>query len=149
MAAGLPAYEVSNHARPGTESRHNLIYWRLGDWAGIGPGAHGRLTLDGRRWATEAPRAPGAWLEAVSRGLGELPRSVVPADEQATEYLLMSMRLAEGMDLARYARLAGAPLEADRIKALIDLGMIATDGSRLWATDAGRPVLNAILRELA
>lgn len=148
-AAGLPAYEVSNHARPGAESRHNLIYWRMGDWAGIGPGAHGRLTLDGRRWATEAPRAPGAWLEAVSRGAGELPRSVVPADEQATEYLLMSMRLAEGMDLARFARLAGAPLEAERIKALIDLGMVATDGSRLWATEAGRPVLNAILRELA
>ncbi|NBO21699.1 MAG: coproporphyrinogen III oxidase, partial [Rhodobacteraceae bacterium] len=120
-AHGLPAYEVSNHARPGAESRHNLIYWRMGDYLGIGPGAHGRLTLNSTRWATEAPRAPGAWLAAVEQGQpGELPRDPVPLSEQATEYLLMSMRLAEGMDLPRYTRLNGAPPDAARLAHLQD-----------------------------
>ena len=148
-AAGLPAYEVSNHARPGSEARHNLVYWRQGDWAGIGPGAHGRLTLDGVRWATEAPRAPGAWLEAAGRGFGELPRTAVPAEEQATEYLLMSMRLAEGMDLDRHARLSGRAIDRLKLDDLAALGLVETDGKRLRATQAGRPVLNAILRALA
>ncbi|HRO13504.1 MAG TPA: radical SAM family heme chaperone HemW [Paracoccus sp. (in: a-proteobacteria)] len=148
-AAGLPAYEISNHARSGAESRHNLVYWRQGDWAGIGPGAHGRLTLGGVRFATEAPRQPGAWLEAVGRGAGELPRATVPLDEQATEYLLMSMRLAEGMDLDRYARLAGRPVDDQAITRLGELGLVNSNGTRLWATATGRPVLNAILRELA
>lgn len=148
-AHGFPAYEVSNHARPGAESRHNLVYWRQGDWVGIGPGAHGRLTLEGRRWATEAPRAPGAWLEAVRRGSGELPRVAVPVEEQATEYLLMSMRLAEGMDIARHERLSGAALPQAAVADLIALGLVDLSQGRLRATDAGRPVLNAILRTLA
>lgn len=146
---GLSAYEVSNHAREGAESRHNLVYWRQGDWAGIGPGAHGRLTLGGTRWATEAPRAPGAWLEAVRRGTGELPRVAVPRDEQATEYLLMSMRLAEGMDLARHARLAGRPLADRAVADLLEMGLAEIEEGRLRATLAGRPLLNAILRALA
>lgn len=148
-AHGLPAYEVSNHARPGAESRHNLVYWRQGDWAGIGPGAHGRLMLEGQRWATEAPRAPGAWLEAVRRGSGELPRVPVPVTEQATEYLLMSMRLAEGMDVARYERLSGAPLPEVAVADLSALGLVELCQGRLRATATGRPVLNAILRALA
>ena len=148
-AHGLPAYEVSNHARPGAESRHNLVYWRQGDWAGIGPGAHGRLMLEGQRWATEAPRAPGAWLEAVRRGSGELPRVPVPVMEQATEYLLMSMRLAEGMDVARYERLSGAPLPEVAVADLSALGLVELCQGRLRATATGRPVLNAILRALA
>lgn len=147
--AGMPAYEVSNHARADAESRHNLIYWRQGDWVGVGPGAHGRLTVDGVRWATEAHRAPGAWLAAVRSGSGELPRSALSMDEQATEYLLMSMRLAEGMDTSRYERLAGRPLDPARVAALADMGMVESDGSRLRTTAAGRPLLNAILRELA
>lgn len=146
---GLPAYEISNHARAGSESRHNLVYWRQGDWAAVGPGAHGRLTLDGTRWATEAPRAPGAWLQAVREGRGELQRTAVPLEEQATEYLLMSMRLAEGMDLARHARLAGKPLSGTAVADLIRMGLIETGDGRLWATRSGRPVLNAILRTLA
>lgn len=146
---GLPAYEVSNHARPGAESRHNLVYWRQGDWAGIGPGAHGRLMLDGQRWATEAPRAPGAWIEAVRRSSGELPRVPVPTMEQATEYLLMSMRLAEGMDIARYERLSGAPLPEVAVADLSALGLVELCQGRLRATATGRPVLNAILRALA
>ena len=148
-ALGMPAYEVSNHAPPGSESRHNLIYWRQGDWVGIGPGAHGRLTLGGMRWATECPRAPGAWLDAVRQGRGELPRTAVPLSEQATEYLLMSMRLTEGMDMDRYARLAGGALDSAQIAELEDLGLVELQGKRLRATDAGRPVLNAILRALA
>lgn len=148
-AAGMPAYEVSNHARDDAESRHNLIYWRQGDWAGVGPGAHGRLTIDGVRWATEAHRAPGAWLAAVRSGSGELPRSALPMEEQATEYLLMSMRLAEGMDILRYERLAGRRLDPARVVALADMGMVESDGRRLRTTGAGRPLLNAILRELA
>lgn len=147
--AGMPAYEVSNHARDDAESRHNLIYWRQGDWAGVGPGAHGRLTVDGVRWATEAHRAPGAWLAAVRSGSGELPRSALPMEEQATEYLLMSMRLAEGMDILRYERLAGRRLDPARVATLADMGMVESDGRRLRTTGAGRPLLNAILRELA
>ncbi|MDT8281170.1 MAG: coproporphyrinogen III oxidase, partial [Erythrobacter sp.] len=109
-AAGLEGYEVSNHAKPGAESRHNLIYWRYGDYVGIGPGAHGRLTLNGQRHATEAWRAPGKWLDAVATGSGESLRDPLPLAEQATEYLLMGLRLREGIDMARHARLAGAPL---------------------------------------
>ena len=146
---GMPGYEVSNHAAPGSESRHNLIYWRQGDWAAVGPGAHGRLTLAEGRVATEAAVAPGAWLDAVERtGTAETARSFLPAEEQAMEYLLMSMRLAEGMDEARYRALGGVYTEAS-VSHLCDLGMVRRDEGRLIATQAGRPVLNAILRELA
>jgi oxygen-independent coproporphyrinogen-3 oxidase len=148
-AAGMPAYEVSNHARPGAESRHNLIYWRGGDYAGIGPGAHGRLTLNGQRYATEAPRAPGAWLERVERdGCGEAPRTGMTGPERATEYLLMSLRLSEGSDTGRFTALNGRPLDATRIRDLEDLGMISVSDGRIVATAQGRMVLNAILRQL-
>lgn len=149
-AHGMPAYEVSNHAAPGAESRHNLIYWRMGDYVGIGPGAHGRLTRDGRRWATVAPPAPGAWLAMVERGgAGEEPREEITREEQATEYLLMSMRLSEGMDLARYEALRGRPIAARRIEGLAELGLVQTESGRLKATQDGRAVLNGVLRELA
>lgn len=148
--AGLPLYEISNHARPGAESRHNLVYWRQGDWAAVGPGAHGRITLPEGRVATEALRAPGAWLAAVeSRGTGETLRTFVPRDEQGTEYLLMGMRLAEGIDEERLARLAGRRLDEDRLARLQDMGMIQRQDGHVRATPDGRPVLNAILRELA
>lgn len=148
--AGLAGYEISNHARPGSESRHNLIYWRQGDWAAVGPGAHGRLTLSGGRVATEAHLAPGAWLEAVERrGTGESLRAFVPMEEQATEYLLMGLRLAEGIDESRFSRLAGRPLDEGVVQRLTDMGMIFRCNGRLCTTDAGRPLLNAILRELA
>lgn len=148
-AHGMPAYEVSNHAAAGSESRHNLVYWRMGDYIGIGPGAHGRLTLNGTRWATEAPRAPGAWLAQVEAGkAGELPRQPVTMADQATEYLLMSMRLAEGMDIARFERLNGAELDPTRIDDLASLGLVTTRNGRLIATENGRIVLNGVLREL-
>ncbi len=145
-AAGMPAYETSNHARPGSESRHNLIYWRSGDYAGIGPGAHGRLTFDDNRYATEALRAPGAWLEAVERrGSGELPRESVPAEEQLEEFALMGLRLREGVDLA--------PLQSDQrlinnINGLLASGLLELHGERLRASPTGRPLLNAVLREM-
>lgn len=147
--AGMPAYEISNHAREGAESRHNLIYWRYGDYVGIGPGAHGRLTLDGRKLATEAPRAPGAWLEAVRRdGSGELPRVVLSGGECANEYMLMAMRLREGADMARYETLSGQPLRRDAITHLEQLGLVRVSGQRIAATQSGRIVLNAILRDI-
>ena len=148
-ARGLPAYEVSNHAGDMAQSRHNLVYWRGGDYAGIGPGAHGRLTLGGRRWATDTPRAPGAWLDAVeTTGSGETPREALSPEDHATEYLLMSLRLAEGTDLARFARLRGAPLEATRIAELAEAGLVRQRGDRLATTGDGRRVLNAVLRAL-
>ncbi|MFN3524833.1 MAG: radical SAM family heme chaperone HemW [Paracoccus sp. (in: a-proteobacteria)] len=148
--AGLGGYEISNHARPGSESRHNLIYWRQGDWAAVGPGAHGRLTLPHGRVATETHLTPGAWLDAVERkGTGESLRTLLPGDEQATEYLLMGMRLAEGIDTARFERLAGHALDTGAIRHLTELGLVVSDGGRLRASEAGRPLLNAILRELA
>ncbi len=149
-SAGMAGYEISNHARPGSESRHNLVYWRQGDWAAVGPGAHGRMTLANDRVATETPLAPAEWLDAVeTRGTGESLRAFLPRDEQATEYLLMSMRLAEGLDEMRYHRLAGQPLREAAIEDLIRLGMVRREAGRLIATDEGRPVLNAVLRELA
>ena len=145
---GLPAYEVSNHARPGSESRHNLIYWRYGDYLGIGPGAHGRITQGKVRFATETPRNPAAWLKAVDHDRAESVRTVLSPQDQAAEYLMMGIRLTEGLNIDRFRKIAGHPLPDDRITYLRDLGMITLSGDRLTATDQGRPVLNAIIREL-
>jgi oxygen-independent coproporphyrinogen-3 oxidase len=147
-AEGLPAYEVSNHARPGAESRHNLIYWHYGDYVGIGPGAHGRITLDGQRRATEALAQPDAWLRGVSEGGSEKPCLFLSGSDQATEYLLMGLRLGEGISLERYADLAGQGIDAARIASLEELGMVHQQADRLSATLQGRAVLNAVLREL-
>lgn len=146
---GFPAYEVSNHARPGAESRHNLIYWRYGDYVGIGPGAHGRLTLEGRRHATDTPKQPGAWLEQVeTNGNGEASRAPLDGAEQAIEYLLFAMRLSEGLDMQRFNAISGTPLDPQRVAYLEEIGMITQEQGRIFATKSGRPVLNAILREL-
>ncbi len=147
--AGMPAYEISNHARDGAESRHNLIYWRYGDYAGVGPGAHGRLTFGGSRVATETPKTPAVWLEQVeSMGDGETLRDTLTAADQANEYLMMCLRLKEGLDMGRYATLAGQPLSDATIVALEDIGMVHRTGTRLAATRDGRAVLNAVIREL-
>ncbi|MCU9848106.1 radical SAM family heme chaperone HemW [Defluviimonas sp. WL0024] len=147
--SGMPAYEVSNHARDGAESRHNLIYWRYGDYAGIGPGAHGRLTLKGQRFATETPLAPSRWLQQVeAAGHGESPREAISEADQAGEYLMMALRLVEGMDMNRYAQLAGVGLYEIAVDRLEELGMLRRDGTRIAATAAGRAVLNAVIREL-
>ncbi|MFC3182210.1 radical SAM family heme chaperone HemW [Cypionkella sinensis] len=148
--AGLPAYEVSNHARVGAESRHNLIYWRGGDYVGIGPGAHGRMSLNGARWATEAPKSPALWLEMVKAGTApELLRSALNAEERGLEYLLMSLRLTEGLDLGRYSEISGVELNGEKIRSLTDMGMLTQSNTHLRTTAAGRMVLNAVLRELA
>ncbi|PPB82652.1 oxygen-independent coproporphyrinogen-3 oxidase [Albidovulum inexpectatum] len=146
---GMPAYEISNHARPGAESRHNLIYWRYGDYGGIGPGAHGRLTIDGTRYGTDTPLQPDRWLNQVeTTGSGERSRQPIPDLDQAGEYLMMGLRLIEGIDMDRFARLSGQPLSGSKIDRLVDLGMVEVEGSRLRATRSGRPVLNALIREL-
>jgi oxygen-independent coproporphyrinogen-3 oxidase len=148
-AANLHAYEVSNHARPGAESRHNLIYWRMGDYAGIGPGAHGRLTLDGARWATEAPRAPALWMDAVLSGKpGELARARLSREEQAVEYLMMSLRLKEGASLVWYRALAGKDLPPAAVTELVEMGLVTVISDRIQATAHGRMVLNGVLRAL-
>lgn len=147
-AAGLPAYETSNHARPGADSRHNLIYWRGGDYIGIGPGAHGRLTLNGTRFATDTPLAPGAWLHQVEQtGNGDATRSVVPPGEQALEYALMGLRLAEGIDRRRFDAMGGQ-LDGSGAARLTDLGLIDLSDEKITVTPRGRPLLNAILRDL-
>ncbi|MEM0944019.1 MAG: radical SAM family heme chaperone HemW [Pseudomonadota bacterium] len=148
-AAGLPAYEVSNHAQPGAESQNNLIYWRGGAWAGAGPGAHGRLGLAEGRVGTETIRDPAAWLKAVeTEGHGLLPVEPLTPDDTATEYLLMSLRLREGACLDHFAHLNGAPLPPSRINPLAQLGLLETRDKRIAATPKGRLVLNAILGEL-
>ncbi|WP_170525540.1 radical SAM family heme chaperone HemW [Ruegeria arenilitoris] len=147
-AHGMPAYEVSNHAVPGAESRHNLIYWRYGDYVGIGPGAHGRITVNGQRIATETHLAPTAWLNAATQGNGEKLRTPLTAEEQANEYLMMCLRLTEGLDMDRFNCLSGHPLPQRKLGYLQDIGMIAQDVPRVSATADGRAVLNAVIREL-
>lgn len=143
-AAGMPAYEISNHARPGAESRHNLIYWRYGDYAGIGPGAHGRLTLDGARWGTVTPSNPAAWLDSA----GQFDWEAVETADAAAEMLMMGLRLSEGVDRRRYERLAGTALDARSIDDLVREGFLTAEKGRVATTSKGRPVLNAVLRRL-
>lgn len=147
--AGLPAYEVSNHAAAGEESRHNLTYWRGGDYIGIGPGAHGRLTVGGKRVATEAQKKPEEWLTAVeTRGCGELPRHVLSLEDAGTEYCLMGLRLKEGISLPRYEHIRGRSLSPVKLTTLSEDGLVLADSDRLRATSNGMLVLNGILREL-
>ena len=150
--AGLPAYEISNHARPGAECRHNLVYWRGHDYAGVGPGAHGRLTIDGRRVCDrnrEAAGEPGSCAWKTS-GHGLIVDEKLTAGETADEYLLMGLRLAEGIDPARYSALAGATLDPRRISILREEGAVETtaDG-RLRVTQSGFPLLDAVVADLA
>ncbi len=147
--AGLPAYEISNHARAGAESRHNLLYWRYGDYAGVGPGAHGRLTIGGERFASVAQRLPETWLSHVEAKGSSLSLSPVPPEDAAREHLLMNLRLAEGIDLEAYAARWGAVLSPSRIAELEEAGLVTATRNRLAATKRGRLVLNAIIARLA
>ncbi len=149
--AGLPAYEISNHARPGAECRHNLVYWRGHDYAGIGPGAHGRLTLDGRRIATETDKRPEAWLMRVETlGTGVTLQEKLTSGEVADEYLLMGLRLAEGIDPERYNAISGRTLNPKRISILRDEGAVETTAEgRLRVTQSGFPLLDAVVADLA
>ncbi|MGR3813916.1 MAG: radical SAM family heme chaperone HemW [Cognatishimia activa] len=146
--AGLEGYEVSNYAKPGSESRHNLIYWRYGDYAGIGPGAHGRLTLDAQRHATEQWRNPNKWLEAAEAGGAESQRRAISLADQSDEMMMMGLRLREGVDLDRWGSLSNRSLNKDRISHMEAIGMLRREGSRLFATQDGRMVLNTLLAEI-
>jgi oxygen-independent coproporphyrinogen-3 oxidase len=150
-AAGLPAYEISNHAAPGAESRHNLVYWRYGEYAGVGPGAHGRLLLPDGRHATAAEKVPEAWLEKVeSWGDGLVVDDILTPEEEGDEMLLMGLRLVEGIDLARYRKFAGRSLDEGRLSDLLAHGMVErAAGERLKATRAGFAVLDAVVADLA
>jgi putative oxygen-independent coproporphyrinogen III oxidase len=150
-AQGLPAYEISNHARPGGESRHNLIYWRAQEYAGIGPGAHGRLDIAGDRRATATEKNPEAWLARVEReGHGVVTDDVLTREEMADEFLLMGLRLAEGIDPRRYVQLAGRPLDDARVAGLHDQGFVETTAAgRLRVSLPGFPVLDAVVADLA
>jgi len=155
-AHGLPAYEISNHARPGAECRHNLVYWRLHEYAGIGPGAHGRLNVgrldgDGDRYATATEKRPESWLARVEQeGHGLITDDVLTREEMADEFLLMGLRLAEGIDPRLYAALAGRPLDPARIAALRENGLLEmTPAGRLRVSLPGFPVLDAVVADLA
>jgi len=149
--AGLPAYEISNHARPGAECRHNLIYWRGGEYAGIGPGAHGRLNIAGKRYATETEKRPESWLMRVeARGAGVTVDDRLSAGETADEYLLMGLRLAEGIDPQRFSALAGRPIDPNRVSFLREQGTVElTAAGRLRVTQSGFPLLDAVVADLA
>jgi len=149
--AGFPAYEVSNHARPGAECRHNLVYWRAQEYAGIGPGAHGRLDIEGRRHATATEKRPESWLMRVeSLGHGVITDEALTREQMADEFLLMGLRLAEGIDPQRYARISGRPLDPARIALLEEQGAIEADANgMLRVTRSGFPVLDAVVADLA
>ncbi len=149
--AGLPAYEISNHARPGAESRHNLIYWRYGEYAGVGPGAHGRiLTPTGRR-AQATERHPEMWLTVVeTEGHALVEDEDLTADEQADEFLLMGLRLAEGIEPGQFQAVSGRRLDPGRIDSLIAYGMVEyTRHGRIKVSAEGFPLLDAVVADLA
>jgi putative oxygen-independent coproporphyrinogen III oxidase len=148
---GLPAYEISNHARAGAECRHNLVYWRGDEYAGIGPGAHGRIDVDGTRRATATEKRPEAWLMRVEQlGHGVIVDDALTSEERADEYLLMGLRLREGIEPTRYRALAGRGLDQDRIDLLAQEGAIVVDGDgRLRVTQQGFPLLDAVVADLA
>ncbi len=150
-ARGMPAYEISNHAVPGAESRHNLTYWRYGLYAGVGPGAHGRIPGSAMRHATANEKLPERWLEMVeAQGHGMEIDEPLADDEQAEELLLMGLRLSEGVDLARWRLLSGRDLDAGREAELKSYGMVERlAADRLRATPAGMLVLDRVLAELA
>jgi putative oxygen-independent coproporphyrinogen III oxidase len=150
-AHGLPPYEVSNHARQGAECRHNLVYWRGHEYAGIGPGAHGRLDIGSRRYATATEKRPEAWLMRVEAdGNGLITDEALTAEERADEFLLMGLRLAEGIDPARYEAIAGRALDSGRIAVLASEGVVdITPMGRLRVTREGFPVLDAVVADLA
>lgn len=146
---GLPAYETSNHARIGSESRHNLIYWRYGDYVGVGPGAHGRITVGENKLATETYADPDTWLKMVNtNGWGRKSIEVVSGQDQASEYLMMSLRLTEGSNLDRYAALNGSALNAEGLSDMIGAGFVSRESGVIRTTIKGRPLLNAVLRQL-
>ena len=150
-AHGLPAYEISNHARPGEESRHNLVYWRYGEYAGIGPGAHGRLVDRQRAPCDRDRKASRDLARTVERaGNGIVEEEFLTAEAEGDEFLLMGLRLSEGIDPTRYAAFSGHPLDEERIRALEAHGfLVRPTPQRLAVTREGFPVLDAVVADLA
>jgi oxygen-independent coproporphyrinogen-3 oxidase len=152
-AHGLPAYEISNHAIPGHESRHNLAYWRYADYIGVGPGAHSRLSLtDEKRLAISTERHPETWRKLVETdGHGRIEQTELSSEEQSLEMLLMGLRLNEGFDSDRYHRLSGRKLDEHRLVQLVEAGFLTRDWSSryLKATPSGMRVLNSLIAALA
>jgi oxygen-independent coproporphyrinogen-3 oxidase len=147
--AGLHCYEISNYARKGAASKHNLVYWRYGDYIGIGPGAHGRITVNGIKQATTTPSMPEAWLKHVqNNGFSFRTTDTISKAEQGEEYLMMSLRLAEGADLNRFQKLTCRALDPGKINALAQEGLLSCVNNKLTVSPSGRMVLNAILKEL-
>lgn len=145
--AGLPAYEVSNHARPGQESRHNLIYWHGDDYVGIGPGAHGRVTRNGERYATETLLRPEDWLLSVGQKTNPFQNPMTP-ESRGEEYVMMGLRTTYGIDINRFRSLSGSQLDESAVRELCALGLLDQSGSILVATQSGRLVLNAMIARL-
>ncbi|WP_417309057.1 radical SAM family heme chaperone HemW [Devosia sp.] len=150
-SAGLPAYEISNHARPGQESRHNLIYWRYGEYVGVGPGAHGRLLINNQRHATATEKMPFDWQKRVaSRGHGMVTDDVLTWEEEGDELLVMGLRLREGIDPRRFSMLSGRAISEKQIDELKAIGFVETlPNGFIRVTDKGWPVLDAVVADLA
>lgn len=151
IGAGFEAYEISNHARsPAARSQHNLVYWRGGDWIGVGPGAHGRVSHEGARIALEAQRRPSDYIDAVrENGVGWISEAVLTAEESADEALLMGLRIDEGIDAARIGSLRGRPIKADALDWLVQQGMVTHEAGRIRLTPSGRLLANTVAAELA
>lgn len=147
-AAGFHAYEVSNHARPDAMSRHNLVYWRYGDWVGVGPGAHGRISLGDTRTTTEAWRQPGAWLKHAEGESGIQTIGNLSKKDAASEYLMMGLRLTEGLDIDRLHRMDPNAAHQSAVQDLRDMGLIDLTGCFLRTTSRGRLVLNSVVEAL-
>ena len=147
---GMPAYETSNHARPGAESRHNLVYWRYGDYVGVGPGAHGRISVGRTHRAQATEKHPEMWLAQVeSEGHGLITDDPLTQEEQSDEYLLMGLRLREGIDIHRYEAISGRRLARSQIESLAADGFVTESGGRIRVTPMGAPLLDTIVADLA
>ena len=145
----LPAYEISNHSKPGSESRHNLVYWRYGDYLGIGPGAHGRITIDGKKLATLGKHDPREWLSAVKNSKNYETIAPISSIDQAKEYLVMGLRISEGISLSRVKKICDHKINENNIGYLTDLGLVTVDDDRLSVNSSGRIVLNQIINKLS
>ena len=145
----MPAYEISNHALNGAESRHNLIYWRYGDYVGVGPGAHGRITSKGNRIATVTTQNPEDWLRNVElKGTATSDDEIIKPRDQAAEYLMMSLRLTEGLDMNRFKNLCGTALDNQVIDKNIQNGLLKVNNNNLIATQRGKIILNTVIKDL-
>jgi oxygen-independent coproporphyrinogen-3 oxidase len=147
-AAGMPRYEVSNHAAPGQESIHNQVYWKYGDYIGIGPGAHGRLTIDKKRYGTETHLSPEVWINSVYNKQNVDTWSLLSAEDQLSEFVLMGMRMATGISVHRLTDLSSGAFRSDGLSDLIDMGMINEKDEMLFATQAGTKLLNQVIYQI-